>query len=137
NVQLADIGTAADFLEIQLPITSDDAEDYVNAAAQSLPQAREQATLDLVDGLLAAAGGLDKPAEQVIAYALLTLVAPPSKDLRLDIKMDPPPDGFADRGYGPLDVSARGSGVARIDGGLFNVDQLAPQLTDQPDITGD
>jgi hypothetical protein len=138
NARLADLGEPSDLLELQLPVRSDMQADYDHVTADSIPHLRAQVVLDLYDALLRAvdASALGKPAEQVIAYALLSMVNPASLDLRFDVQMGGLPDGFGTSGLAPTSRPARGSAVARIDGGLFNVDDLAPQITDEPDMVG-
>lgn len=106
------------------------APDYEAAALRSLPQARATIATELFDELLAQAKAGDPHPEHTVAYSLLSLTEKPRLDLRVQVQMDLK-DGFAQgfehyrkAGYKNLDVYARASGVAPIDGGLFNVDDI-------------
>lgn len=128
--ELGEMGDSA--IEIRFPVSHGDNVKYEEAVVRSLPQARASAVTGLVDELIDLvddAKGLDH-AEQIVAYTLLGLTPGRRVDLRLDVDMDlsnnwaQAYDHYVKAGYGDVDVYARGSDVAPIDGGLFDVDQL-------------
>jgi hypothetical protein len=117
-------------LEIRFTLDQQSRPRYEEATAQSLAQARARTFTAMIDALIAAAQDFRPHPEQVVAYALMGMTAAPRLELRLDLDMDLS-DGAAQSlehyrlaGYQALDRYGRGSQVARIDGGLFNVDAL-------------
>ncbi|HEY3355535.1 MAG TPA: hypothetical protein VGQ83_19955 [Polyangia bacterium] len=128
---LGEVGARA--IEVRFPVDASQRVTYEEAAASSLPQARARAANALFDALVAQAGDLGPYPEQSVAYALLALTSASRVDLRLDIDMDLS-DSWAQSleqyraaGWQNLDRYTAGSSVARIDGGLFDIDAILRQ----------
>lgn len=117
-------------VEIRFPVDAGNRPDYDKATAGSLSQARAREALALFDRLVGLADGLDPHAEQPVLYALLALTSPSSADVRLNVQMSTSNtwaqdfEHYKKAGYAGFDVYARGSAVAPIDGGLFDVNAL-------------
>jgi hypothetical protein len=128
--ELGTMGSRA--LEIRFPVDTHKVPAYEKAVARSLAQARSGHVTDMFDKLvdvLDDAKGLNHP-EALVAYTLLGLTPHNAVDIRLDVDMDLD-DNFAQTfdhyvaaGYASFDIWAKGSAVAPIDGGLFDLDQL-------------
>jgi hypothetical protein len=117
-------------VEIRFPVDASNRPDYDKATAGSLSQARAKEALALFDNLVKLADGLDPHAEQPVVYALLALTSPGSADVRMNVQMSTANswaqgfEHYKKAGYAGFDVYARGSAVAAIDGGLFDVNAL-------------
>ncbi|MFO0565550.1 MAG: hypothetical protein U0263_07800 [Polyangiaceae bacterium] len=117
-------------VEIRFPVDATNRPDYEKATAGSLAQARAREALALYDKLLSLADGLDPHAEQPVLYALLSLTSPNAADLRLNVQMDTQNnwaqsfEHYKKAGYAGFNAYAKGSLVAPIDGGLFDVNAL-------------
>ncbi len=117
-------------LEVRFDVDAANTPKYEDATARSLSQARAKTIEAMVDELQNQSGGLGRQAEQVVAYGLLGMTPASSLDLRLDIAVNLTNNWAQDytqyrqAGYAPLDAYTRGSAVAPIDGGLFNIDAL-------------
>lgn len=117
-------------VEIRFPVDAGNRPDYDKATAGSLSQARAREALALFDNLVKLADGLDPHAEQPVLYALLALTSPASADVRLNVQMSTSNtwaqdfEHYKKAGYAGFDVYSRGSAVAPIDGGLFDVNAL-------------
>ncbi len=105
--------------------------DYDAASLQTLPQARSTVAIRLFDELVAAAKISKAPhPEQTVAYSLLALTPSAQTDLRVRVQMNTDDHAgqsfkhYRAAGYAGFDLYQRGSQVAPIDGGLFNVDDL-------------
>ncbi len=131
NPELGEMGGSA--IEIRFAINSDDTANYEKTVAGSLSQARSRIAVALVDRFIKEAKdvgkGLGNP-EQIVAYSLLGLTAGSSVDLRINVDMDLGSNWAQDyehyqlAGYKNVDLYGRGSNVAPIDGGLFDLDSL-------------
>jgi hypothetical protein len=117
-------------VEIRFPVDASNRPDYDKATAGSLSQARAREALALFDGLVKTADGLEPHPEQPVFYALLALTSPASADVRLNVQMSTSNtwaqgfEHYKKAGYAGFDVYAKGSSVAPIDGGLFDVNAL-------------
>lgn len=117
-------------VEIRFPVDASNRPDYDKATAASLSQARAREAQTLFDNLVKLADGFDPHAEQPVLYALLALTPPSAADVRLNLQMSTSNtwaqdfEHYKKAGYAGFDVYARGSSVAQIDGGLFDVNAL-------------
>jgi hypothetical protein len=125
---LGQVGPRA--IEVRYQVAEDNRPDYASATASSLSQARARQITQLYDGLYKLAKSLAPHAEQPVAYSLLSLTPPALVDLRIDVRMDLDDHWgqnfkhYRQAGYAPFDAYAKGTSVAAIDGGLFDVKAL-------------
>ncbi len=127
NPELGNLGPRA--VAIDLPLKSGQP-DYEAAAMKSLPARRAQIATYFFDGLIGVADDTDENPEEVVAYALLSLVSKPSLDVRVQVQMDMDDslaqsfDHYRAAGYQSIDLYGRGASYAPIDGGVFSIDDL-------------
>ena len=129
--QLGEMGPRA--LEIRFAVDTSNTPKYEEAIAQSIAQARSDIGAKLFDALrdkIKRKGKSLNHPEQVTAYSLLALTPTDHQDLRFAISMDLDNnlaqgyDQYRAAGYASLDWYGKGDSASRIDGGLFDVDQL-------------
>ncbi|MBL4686501.1 MAG: hypothetical protein JKY37_18035 [Nannocystaceae bacterium] len=126
---VGDIGSRT--LEIRYAVDADNRPIYEQAAARSLTEARSETARQMFDALTEAAKDLGPHREQVVAYGLLALIASDDLEVGLDLDMKTEETAAHWRGQyraagfpESLDLFARGSNVAPIDGGLFDVEGI-------------
>ena len=117
-------------VELRFPVNAQNRPDYENATAASLSQARAREATQLFDRLVQLSDGLEPLAEQPVLYAFLALTPPSSADVRVNVQMSTADswaqsfEHYKKAGYAGFDQYAKGSAVAPIDGGLFDVNAL-------------
>jgi len=115
-------------LEIRYPVDASNRPIYAEAHARSLPEARADLMRDLYDDLSEAAGSWGPYAEQTVAYVLLTMLPIEQTEMEISLKFDLDDttlqwrEPYRESGL-PTEFQTfiQGSGVAPIDGGLFDI----------------
>jgi hypothetical protein len=122
--QLGEMGGRA--IEVRFPVDGKNGPVYEKAVARSLAKARSKVVTDMVDDLIDSIDA-SKHGELLTAYTLLQLTPKSKIDLRFNMDVDVSDwvyEQYEASGYKSFDVYARGQAVSRIDGGMFDLDQL-------------
>jgi hypothetical protein len=121
----------SNMLEVRFSVDGSNRPLYEDAAARSLPEARADVMRSMFDALVDHADEWDPHAEQTVGYTLLSLLPAEQAEVGFEVDMNLEDtlsnwrEHYREAGY-PESVSlvARGSDVAPIDGGLFDVDGI-------------
>jgi hypothetical protein len=128
--ELGNMGSCA--IEIKFPIDKNNVPKYDKAVSRSMAQARAKHATRMFDKLLDEvddAKGLNNP-EAIVAYMLMALTPRNGIDVRIDVDMDLDDNWaqsykhYREAGYESFDVWGKGNNVSRIEGGLFDLDEL-------------
>mgnify|MGYP000962783536 CR=1 FL=1 len=117
---------------IRFAVDKDERKTYENATMLSVAQDRALAAMKLFDDLKSAGDRIDTDlySENLAAYPLLALVPPKNLELAVDLEVDlkngffQNPARFAKVGFATSKLTARGSDVAMISAGMFDLNAI-------------